>query len=141
MGSFAFTLLIACGSAAGIGGFSSQALGQTVNVWANDPRISYSDYVRLQFVDSVTRANTKMARFDRLIDQPQTGGTPTGYQFDNPGARVRFRTDATTVTALLYYNDKHVRFQARNGKGVYFMEIAPDSTNAQFFRVWGDKQP
>ena len=54
----------------------------------NDSRISYSDYARVVTLDA------KEARFDRVI-----AGAQGSLQNANPGARVRFRTDATTITA------------------------------------------
>jgi len=58
-----------------------------------------------------------MARFDRLADMPDKG-----YQWDNPGARLRFRTDAAKVQVSLFYNEKHVSASARNSAGVYFID-------------------
>ena len=54
----------------------------------DDSRITYSDYARLVKVDA------EEARFDR----PVAGGQAS-LQYANPGARVRFRTDATMITA------------------------------------------
>lgn len=54
----------------------------------NDSRISYSDYARLVTLDA------KEARFDRIIT-----GAQSSLHNANPAARIRFRTDATTITA------------------------------------------
>lgn len=53
----------------------------------NDPRIGYSDYARLSL-------DATEARFDRVIADAYGG-----LQNANPAARVRFRTDASTITA------------------------------------------
>ena len=60
----------------------------------DDSRIGYSDYARVT-------VNSSMARFDRIIAQGNNS------QHDNPGARVRFRTDATSATATVSYNSLH----------------------------------
>lgn len=86
-------------------------------VAADDVGIGYSDYVHMEFVASPTGASAKMARFDRGLDIPGKG-----YRWDNPGARVRFRTDATQVKALLYFNELHTSTSARNSEGVYFID-------------------
>ncbi len=83
-------------------------------VAADDPRIAYSDYVRKSVVAAPFDASVALARFDRLL--PVAG---KGYEWDNPGARVRFRTDATNAQAVLYYNELHVSTSARNSLGLY----------------------
>ncbi len=83
-------------------------------VAADDARFVYSDYVRKSLVASPSDATALLARFDRLL--PIAG---KGYEWDNPGARVRFRTDATNVLASLYYNELHVSTSARNSRGLY----------------------
>lgn len=54
----------------------------------DDSRLAYSDYARLVKLDS------QEARFDRIIS-----GAQGSLQNANPGARIRFRTNATTLTA------------------------------------------
>ena len=54
----------------------------------NDSRIAYSDYARLVTLDA------SVAKFDRNI-----AGAQGSLQNANPATRVRFRTDATSVTA------------------------------------------
>ncbi len=88
-----------------------------VTVYPDDARISYSDYVRLTYVTSPFDASRKLARFDRMI--PMAG---TGYNADNPGARIRFRTDATSIQVQLYYNSLHVSTTARNSIGFYLVD-------------------
>ena len=85
-----------------------------LSVPADDARIAYSDYVRRTFVSASFDAAVTLARFDRLI--PISG---KGYESDNPGARVRFRTDATNAQALLYFNALHTSTSARNSLGFY----------------------
>ena len=60
-----------------------------------------------------------MARFDRVLDIPGKG-----YRWDNPGARVGFRTDATKVKALLYFNELHTSASARNSLGLAVIDGA-----------------
>jgi autotransporter-associated beta strand protein len=79
-----------------------------------DPRIAYSDYVRKSIVAAPFDAAVTLARFDRLL--PIAG---KGYEWDNPGTRARFRTDATNAQALLYFNALHVSTSARNSRGFY----------------------
>lgn len=84
-----------------------------------DANIGYSDYVRMEFVPSPAGSSTKLARFDRVLDIPAKG-----YRWDNPGARIRFRTDATRVKALLYFNELHTSTSARNSRGLYLIDGA-----------------
>ncbi|PAW78942.1 MAG: hypothetical protein B9S32_06055 [Verrucomicrobia bacterium Tous-C9LFEB] len=97
--------------------FSGGKVSAAVTVYPDDARISYSDYVRLTFVDSPFDASRKLARFDRMI--PMAG---TGYNADNPGARIRFRTDATSIQVQLYYNSLHISTTARNSIGFYLVD-------------------
>ncbi|MEP6669479.1 MAG: GDSL-type esterase/lipase family protein [Chthoniobacter sp.] len=83
----------------------------------DDPRIGYSDYVHLEFVPSPLDPAAKLARFDRLLDIPAKG-----YRWDNPGARIRFRTNAANVKALLYFNELHISSSARNSRGLYYID-------------------
>jgi lysophospholipase L1-like esterase len=85
----------------------------------DDAKIAYSDYVHMEFVPSPVDASAKLARFDRILDIPAKG-----YRWDNPGARIRFRTDATSVKALLYFNELHVSTSARNSNGLYLIDGA-----------------
>ncbi len=83
-------------------------------VTPEDSRIAYSDYVRRSFVAAPFDAAVTLARFDRLL--PIAG---KGYEWDNPGTRIRFRTDATNAQATLYYSTNHCSTSARNSKGFY----------------------
>ncbi len=89
---------------------------------ADDTRLAFSDFARITFIDSPVSAGKKMARFDRIAD---SGGK--GYQWDNPGARFRFRTDASSLTVHLYYNEKHISTSARNPGGRYFIDGKSDN--------------
>lgn len=89
---------------------------------ADDAKLAYSDYARMTFIASPGASGMKMARFDRFADIPGKG-----YQWDNPGARLRFRTNAQSITVHLYYNEKHISTSARNGKGVFFIDGKSDA--------------
>lgn len=97
----------------------------TRTIAADDANIGYSDYVRMEFVPSPVAPSIRLARFDRVLDMPAKG-----YRWDNPGARIRFRTDATSVTALLYFNELHTSSSARNSNGLNLVDGAgkPDWT-------------
>ncbi|MFC5457241.1 SGNH/GDSL hydrolase family protein [Prosthecobacter fluviatilis] len=93
---------------------------------ADDPSIGYSGYVHMELISTELREfglagaeprTTKFARFDRLLDIPGKG-----YRWDNPGARIRFRTDATRVGALLRFNELHTSASARNSNGIYLID-------------------
>ena len=84
-----------------------------------DSRITYSDYVRLSFVSNSLVSSNRLARFDRLL--PIAG---KGYECDNPGTRISFRTDASSVQVALYYNELHISTSARNGLGFYLVDGA-----------------
>ncbi len=91
-------------------------------VGAEEAQIGYSDYVRMELVTvpeavSGGMGQMKMARFDRILDIPGKG-----YRWDNPGVRIRFRTDATVVKAWLYFNELHASASARNSLGVYLID-------------------
>lgn len=91
-------------------------------ITADDTSIGYSGYVRMEFVPYLKEdplSGVKIARFDRVSDIPGKG-----YRWDNPGARIRFRTDATHVKALLHYNELHISTSARNSNGIYLIDGA-----------------
>ncbi|MBI4978861.1 MAG: lysophospholipase [Spirochaetes bacterium] len=96
---------------------TASLMAADVFIPADDTRLSYSDYVRMAFVQSPSSPELNMARFDRIVDPGAKG-----YQWDNPGTRLRFRTDAATVTVQLYYNEKHVSTSARNPIGRYSID-------------------
>ncbi len=83
----------------------------------DDPNIGYAGYVRKEIVALPGNPESKVMRFNRVLEMPGTG-----YRWDNPGARIRFRTDATTLEAVLNYNEKHQSKTARNSVGVYSVD-------------------
>jgi lysophospholipase L1-like esterase len=98
----------------------AQQVQSTAQVFipAEDTSIGYSGYVHMEFVPAPASPG-KLARFDRVFDIPGKG-----YRWDNPGARIRFRTDATRVKALLYFNELHISVSARNSAGIYLIDGA-----------------
>ena len=70
--------------------------------------VAYSDCA------SVAISDTE-ARFDRLIS------ADSGMGYDNPAARVRFRTDATNLAANLYYTAQHTH-GAQNAIGIVLVD-------------------
>ncbi|WP_397385521.1 SGNH/GDSL hydrolase family protein [Prosthecobacter sp.] len=87
---------------------------------ADDTSIGYSGYVHMEFVPYVKEdllSAPKLARFDRVFDIPGKG-----YRWDNPGARIRFRTDAKHVKVLLHFNELHTSASARNSQGLYLID-------------------
>ena len=99
----------------------AQEIQTTLQVFipADNGSIGYSDYVHMEFVAVPAVSPTKLARFDRVLDIPGKG-----YRWDNPGARIRFRTDATRVKALLHFNELHISASARNSQGIYLIDGA-----------------
>lgn len=75
---------------------------------ASDPAFRCSDCVsRLVLPDGAVR-------FDRVLDTPGRG-----YRWDNPGARIAFRTDARRVVARLRYSELHTSPSARAPVGLF----------------------
>ncbi|MEK6795626.1 MAG: GDSL-type esterase/lipase family protein [Spirochaetota bacterium] len=99
---------------------SMQQTGNSSFLPSDDTRLFYSDYARKSIVDTPAG---RAVRFDRIIDP---GGK--GYQWDNPGTRLRFKTDAASVSVHLYYNEKHVSTSARNPIGRYSIDGKSDSS-------------
>ena len=100
--------------------FSVAVVGQCgapATVSPDDPRISYGGFVRRELVTPSDAPQCKFVRFDRILDI-----TGKGYRWDNPGASIRFRTDATELVAVLNYSDLHTSASARNGTGVYSVD-------------------
>ncbi len=84
---------------------------------ADDKRLEYSDYADLTFVASPNMSGERTARMSRPLDCHDKG-----YNFDNPGARLRFMTDAEKITVHLYYNDRHTSDSARIPDGIYMID-------------------
>lgn len=68
------------------------------------PLMLPADHAAIHFSGYVEKEITAdgAVRFHRILDGPSRG-----YRWDNPGARVRFRTDALGLTAHLRDGDKH----------------------------------
>ncbi|MCX6848069.1 MAG: SGNH/GDSL hydrolase family protein, partial [Verrucomicrobia bacterium] len=105
---------------------------ETRLIKADDTSIGYSGYVHMELVSTELREfglagaeprTIKFARFDRVFDIPGKG-----YRWDNPGARIRFRTDATQVKARLEFNELHISTSARNSNGIYLIDGATQPT-------------
>lgn len=97
---FAFLAFALCAVAAAPG-----------SIPADHPAIRCSDYVEKELTPDGA------VRFHRILDVPGRG-----YRWDNPGARVRFRTDARTLAVRLRYSDKHTSPSARASVGIFLID-------------------
>jgi lysophospholipase L1-like esterase len=94
------------------------SIARAETVLPNDPRISFSDYAHVE----VTASH---ARFDRIITN-----SAWGLGWDNPGARIRFRTDAASLSAQLTSTAMHT-LQTHNGTGLILVDgQTPGTFNA-----------
>jgi lysophospholipase L1-like esterase len=84
---------------------------------ADDSRLEYSDYAVLEFPADELAKERRIARMHRPLSSPGKG-----YQLDNPGARLRFNTDANKITVHLRYSDKHISTSARVSGGVFLID-------------------
>lgn len=75
----------------------------------NDPVLQYRGCPQVN-------ATAKYARFDRLLE------VPGGFRYDPSGARICFRTNATSIVARLRGNQLHTRRDAVSGVGVWFVD-------------------
>ncbi len=75
------------------------------------PAIVWSDHVALE------KAPDGAVRPHRILEVPGRG-----YRWDNPGARINFRTDARAVTVHLRYSDRHTSPTARAPVGVWLID-------------------
>src|SRR4051812_3389414 len=94
--------------------FESQVLRggpQTSEIAGDDSKLLFSDFVHKEVLSE------HVVRFDRILDE----GT-SGYRWDNPGARVTFRTNAKEVFAHLRYSDKHTSRTARRSVGLFLID-------------------
>lgn len=85
-----------------------------------DPDASFlvcEGMVHRQVIGSGDPERGNLVRSDRVIDM-----AGKGYRWDNPGACLRFRTDAREIVAELNYSDQHISQSARNGVGVYSVD-------------------
>ncbi len=83
-----------------------------VSIHADDARLVYDGYLQKETVKSP--AATPRVRFNRPFRHH--------YAADNPGAELRFRTDASQLELHLYYSDRHASKTARNGIGVFLID-------------------
>lgn len=91
------------------------ARGEPLTAISSDnAQLQYSGYVHKELVSS---SEVKSMRFDRELDMPGKG-----YRWDNPGASIRFRTDAAQIEAVLNYTDRHISTTARNAVGIYSVD-------------------
>ncbi len=101
--------LALCGGACGLAvGPGAGGDGVVELVAATDARIEFTDGLGQR---SDLAAGT--VHFDRQLDTPARG-----FRWDSPGTRMRWRTDAASVRALLRYTDRHTG-AARNSVGTY----------------------
>jgi len=77
----------------------------------------YSDYLFRDEVLSEGGSQSKAFRFHRGICLDGKG-----YGWDTPGTRIRWRTNAKTLTACVVYTSKHNPTRAHNSKGAYFID-------------------
>ena len=84
---------------------------------ADNAKLNYSDYAILEFVLDSTQTNKKVARMHRPLTSRKRA-----YEWDNPGARLRFKTDAKNITVHLIYSNKHISTSARKPIGIYFID-------------------
>ena len=65
----------------------------------DDPRLEYSGFVSKTFVEGARRNHSM--RFSRLIPHPDH------LEHDNPGGRIRFKTDSRSIRVKVRYNGLH----------------------------------
>ena len=87
---------------------SANATGE-LTIPPDDPQMVFSDFVHLGQARDEASPTGKTARFNRLLDMPDKG-----YRWDNPGARIGFRTDAERVEIILHFSRRHISTSARN---------------------------
>lgn len=84
---------------------------------AGDPALVVEGAAAVELVDD---GDGRRLRLHRPIDMPGKG-----YGWDNPGATVRFRTDARSGELRLRYSERHVSTSARNSIGLILVDGAP----------------
>ncbi len=78
--------------------------------------LQYSDYIYKEFITPKSGKGTTI-RFNRGYVL-----TGKGYGWDNPGARVRWKTNAKSITVRLVYTDKHDPKRAHNSVGAFYID-------------------
>jgi lysophospholipase L1-like esterase len=86
---------------------------------ARAPRSVAADSVLIGFTDfeSMEVLPDHSVRFQRNFEPFEPA-----YRWDNPGARIRFRTNASLVQVRLRYNEKHASRTARQPVGIYSID-------------------
>lgn len=84
---------------------------------ADSKELEYSDYAIIAFLPNPAKPEFKIARMNRPLFSPGKG-----YNWDNPGARLRFHTNADNIIVHLIYNDKHISKSARNSIGIFLID-------------------
>lgn len=98
-----------------VGGPLFAATPTTDKIPADHPAIRFSDFVEKENLPDGA------VRFQRILEVPGRG-----YRWDNPGARVRFRTEARSVTVHLRYSDRHTSQSARAPIGLFLIDGRSD---------------
>ena len=81
---------------------------------ADDSRIHYSGHASMVPVEEKLR--TRYVRFDRMIPHYNNA------QYDNPGVRIRFKTNAKSLRLRLRYNALRGRKAPVNSIGLYYVD-------------------
>lgn len=81
---------------------------------ADHPLIYSGGYVERQWVNAPEGIEGVSLQFNR-----STFLNGKGYGWDNPGTKIAFRTNASQITALLYFSANHASTSARNSIGIY----------------------
>ena len=84
---------------------------------ANESVLEYSDYANIAFIDYQGDKAKVKARMSRPLNSPQNG-----YNWDNPGARLRFCTNSDIVKVHLCFSDKHISESVRKPDGIYLID-------------------
>jgi len=95
----------------------TDSTGEAPVIPAAHPMIAYSGYVKMELAEAPGDRSGEAVRFNRVLNLDGEG-----YGWDNPGTRIAFRSNASTLTARLYYSPRHRSTSARNGKGIYIID-------------------
>lgn len=89
--------------------FAEDASHTLREIAPNDANLRYSDVAHVDLTP-------QRARFDRIV------AAEGGLQWDAPGARIRFVTDALKVLARFSYNGLHTKGDVNNGVGAFLID-------------------
>ena len=81
---------------------------------ADDSRLHYSGYASMVPIEE--RLRTRYVRFDRMIPHYNNA------QYDNPGVRIRFKTNAKSLRLRLRYNGLRGNKAPQNSIGLYYVD-------------------